>query len=465
LNRQRDWVVYVAILGIETCWLAALLFASNKAVSDRLSVSLLLCLLPISWAISEGLRLLRWPKAILTALSWLVWPAAMLLMIKIQLFRGMAITDVAWLTSLQNAFAHIFQALEPALLIFVTSILLWWIGRRMAYVETDSKSIATEFQFSLILLVIIFFSNYELQLEQASSLPITLVFFTLSLIGLAFSQSSRESWLTNWRQGQWSALLFISVAAILLLGLLISALVTPDFLHLVVRGFQWIWGQIERLFSLIGSLLPNSTQEGPPPLPNLPPVDSQPDVHPFGMPAWLKSGLTVGWAILALGLVALAAWRIASEVIGWIHKRASNSGAEIESLKGAFKTDFLNWLKKVFYTLFKMRIGLPALAKTKCPSPEVASVRQLYRELLVWAARDGYSRKPAQTPVEFESELEQVIPERTAELGFITWEYMRARYGSDLPSAEVIAQLKQRWAEVKQKELKPKPVGESGRRK
>ena len=86
---KLDWrqgILYVTTIGMEGCWLYALMALLNKQVADgRLSVLEF-------WRLSGGfffnilLRRLRWPRVCILSVSWLAWVVGMLLIVKVQLF-------------------------------------------------------------------------------------------------------------------------------------------------------------------------------------------------------------------------------------------------------------------------------------------------------------------------------------------------------------------------------------------
>lgn len=454
MPKIRYYVIFLTILGMEISWLYALLNASNKSVADRISIPLLMVILLVSFGISKTLRYLHWPKPALTSLSWLVWAIVMLLMVKIQLFPQTSFGDTAWLMAIPLAFSHIFVSFEPALLIFLSSIALWWFGRRLAYTRADFSATLTEFQFGLGILVIVFFTAYELNLDQSSSIPVAMSFFSLGLIGVSISHAEENnSWLNSWRQAHWPGMLLVSIGIILLLGLLVSAIVTPDFLKLILKGLAWIWGMIEKFIAFLASLFPQQTQEVGP-LPAIPATPSAGQGGTIQFPEWLMPGMRLAWIILAAGLGLLTIWSISSQIFSWMRRRAGNSGGETESLKGAFRLDFINWLKRILSRIFGIKFGLPARNRSLNVPPETASVRQLYRQFLRWAADGGYPRQKSQTPNEFQSTLDNVLPENQGDLDIITRGYINARYGPALPTESELSQLKQKWYTLRKKDIK-----------
>ena len=99
-----DWhqsTLRVIILGVEVCWLYAVIALLNEQTLDgRLSVLGLLLLFPLAFGFNKILSWVQWPKISLNMLSWLAWAVAMLLMVKIQLFGDLRLSDPEWLTAL-----------------------------------------------------------------------------------------------------------------------------------------------------------------------------------------------------------------------------------------------------------------------------------------------------------------------------------------------------------------------------
>jgi hypothetical protein len=441
--------IFISILGMEVSWLYALLNAANKSVSDRLSIPILLVTLLISFGISWALRLLRWPKAASTALSWLVWPLLMLGMVKIQLFPDVGLGDTVWLASIPQAFSHILINFEAALLVLLSTAALWWLGRRLAYLKASFSSAVTEFQFGLILLVIVFFTLYELKLDQSGSLPTAIVFFFLALTGISLSHAQdNNTWLNSWRQGHWSGMLLVSIVTILLLGFIISLIVTPDLIQLGLRALGWLWEQLVRVLDFFASLLPEPSPDTLPPMPGASGDPSTSDTTGFTLPEWLRSGGQLAWAIVFGCLMLFTLWRIAAQIFGWARRHA-DTGGEIESLRGTFWQDWLYWIKRIISWVFGIKFKSPNRAKIKNIPPELASVRQLYRQLLRWGSENGHPRQRSQTPNEYRSGLAETLVEGQEELEYITEKYNRARYGSGLPTEDELNQLKQKWHNLK----------------
>ncbi len=459
---RPDWrqlSIYVAVLGTELCWLYVLLaMLDAKLAGGALSVPWLLLLYPVAFGLGLALKGLGGPGLLKPVIGWLAWVTALLLSVKFQLYGGAAWGDAAWLLAIPRAFANILYAFGPSLLLLLTSGLLWWLGRRLAGSSLDFAGTLSRFQFGLVVLLAALFAAAEFGLETAGSLAVTLAFFIFALAGLSLSHAREGSgWLAGLYRGQWSGLLLVSIVVILLVGLLIGAVLTADLLQYVVDGLKWLWGVFTQLLAWVASLLPQPEPSELPPLTPPPdtittPDESSPILH---LPDWLRRTVEGGWGILWFGLILVAVWRVTTDVFRWLRRRfPGRGGAEYESMKGAFRMDLLNFLRKIVRWLVKLRPSFLYGRKPVAATPEAATVRELYRRFLHWAAGGGHPRQPQQTPLEYARALAEILPQARQELAFITTEYVSARYGALSYNIDELALLRESWRRLKQQDLK-----------
>jgi hypothetical protein len=169
-------------------------------------------------------------------------------------------------------------------------------------------------------------------------------------------------------------------------------------------------------------------------------------------PESLRNALRIGWTILALGAMLAALWRISTQIADWLRRRMANhSRGEVESLNGAFRADILGFLKRIIARLF----GFGWIKSRQTAAQPIDPVRQVYRQLLKWAAGEGFPRRAFQTPYEYLTALRELKPAAVAGLSYITQQYINVRYGLTAPSAEELEKLRQTWQQVKQGGLKP----------
>ena len=136
------------------------------------------------------------------------------------------------------------------------------------------------------------------------------------------------------------------------------------------------------------------------------------------------------------------------------------TGAEVESLPGAFKADMINLLRSILNGLFWL-FRLPYRLK-RLPGlvlPEADSARQVYHHFLRWTGAGGYPRQVFQTPYEYLTSMVKLLPEAQEDLAIITEQYVAARYSSSLPGGDELNRMKQSWHRVRRNRLR-KPHGE-----
>ena len=136
---KRDWrqgILYVTTIGMEGCWLYALMALLNKQVADgRLSIIEILLLYLLSLGLNTVLQWLGWHKVCTQSISWLAWVVGMLLIVKVQLFGNLALSDTTWLLAVPRAVAEVIYTFKPELLILLSTGVTWWLGRRLAYLK------------------------------------------------------------------------------------------------------------------------------------------------------------------------------------------------------------------------------------------------------------------------------------------------------------------------------------------
>jgi hypothetical protein len=452
----RTIAIYLAVFGMELCCLFAVLKVANQSVNNQLSIAGLLVILVLSFAIFKILhRLIKFSRLV-TMMGWiLLWPLVTLGTIKIMLFGQTPLRDSIWLSSVPLAFSKILTSFEPALLLIICTALLWWLGQRLAVKKWGFPATVSEFQFGLIVLVLIYFIAYILESEMRTALPVTLLFFTCGLAGISIShdQTSR-GWFNSPGQWHWSVILLVSVGLILLAGMIVSLLVSPEMIHLIIRGLKWLWDVFEKFMQWLASLFPSSTHvEEMPPIPGMPGGEIPPESHPFHFPEWLVSGFKIFWSVMIISLSMLAIWRITSQIFAWMRGKAGGSGGESESLRVAFWQDWLNWLKRLYSSILRIKWSRTALPKSAITG-EAASVRQIYAQWLKRMASSGYPRRKEQTPLEYQHGVKDILDSQKEALEAITGQYIQVRYGAATPSDIEIEKMKEQWSVLKKADLK-----------
>ncbi len=453
-------ILYLAAMGMEVCWLYVLIAMLNKKVAgNHLSVAGILVLYPVSFIFNRLLGRLKWPGACLMSVSWLGWMVGMLLIVKVQLYADLPFSESTWLLSIPQAMAQMIYTLKPEFIILLSTGIIWWLSQRVASRDVSFPMMLKKFQFGLIMLVLTFFTGSRLDAIPDYPVSEALIFFLFALSGISMAHAfENTSWFSGQNRWPWPGLLLVSISLILLMGFLVTLLATPELLQLLWAAFKWVWGLICGLIlkaiEFLAGLFPQSEPGKLPPMldtSQLKPAQGK----PLYIPKWLRSSLLFTISVFCIGMVLLALWRIISDVFYRLRRKLSDmADAEFEPMTGAFKADLLNVLKLLLSRLVKFIFFFRLRHKEGSVSPEVASVRRIYRQLLRWTAGCGYPRHISQTPYEYCRTLESLLPDTSKDLNFITKQYVRARYGVLLPVEDTLYILSQAWHRIKQTRLK-----------
>ncbi len=465
---KPDWkrgVLYLAVMGMEVCWLYVLIALFNtKTAGGRLSVAGILALYPVSFFLNRLLGRLKWPGARLLGVSWLGWIIGMLLIIKVQLYADLPFSESAWLLSILQSTTQVIYTLKPEFIILLSTGIIWWLSQRLASRDVNFPMMLRKFQFGLIMLVLTFFAGSQLDATTSNQVAAAMIFFLFALFGIsmahAFENTNRFSGQNRW---PWSGLLLVSISLILLMGFLVTLLVTPELLQLLWAVFKWAWRLICKLIlkviEFLAGLFPQSEPGKLPPVMRMPPIQPE-QGKPLAIPKWMRSSLLFTISVFCIGMVLLALWRITSDVFYWLRRKlADMADAEFEPIPGALKADLLSVLKLLLFRLVKLMFFFRLRHKQGAASPEAVSVRRIYRQLLRWAAECGYPRHISQTPYEYYRTLKSLLPDADRDLKFITQQYVRARYGISLSAENTPNILSQAWHRIKQTRLKRASAG------
>jgi hypothetical protein len=446
------------MLGMEGSVLYAVLALLNsEGAGGTLSIPGLLALYPVALAVNKAIHVLRWHIAIFRSISWFVWLCAVLLTVKIQLYGGIALADTDWLLAVPRALMQLLDGFRPELAILISSAIIWWLGRRASGIRLTFNVMVSEFQFGIFALMLTFFVAAQLEAGIGGAVLTTLIFFLFALPGVSIARSLEGGgWMSGLNQGNWAGLLALSVGLVVMGGLLITAVVTPELLRLVWSGVEWFWGVVLNVIIYLASLLPSSG--APETMPAVPPPvgDLDPEEIPkiFHIPDALRSGMRIGWTVLVAGCLLIALWRVSSDIMGWLRRRlAGMAGAEYEPVRGAFRADLL----RLFRGIAARLLGWTRIFQRRhreVVHPELESVRSVYRQMLKWAKKAGYGRLPSETPLEYCRQLVEALPQGQEQIELITSSYTVARYGSRLITDSELDTTRRGWHQLKQKHLR-----------
>jgi hypothetical protein len=211
---------------------------------------------------------------------------------------------------------------------------------------------------------------------------------------------------------------------------------------------------------LLSSIFPSMRKPTQPATPGIPAAPAGP-VWSSGEGGWLEMILTALFWILILSIVGYALYRFVRDRLGpW---------AESEQAEGTWWGRFLGWLGSLWRWIQNWRRGVQAqLRQRRVPrvrerseslSPfRFVSLRRLSPRQLVRyfylsterrAAHAGQPRGPAQTPYEYQTELDRRFPELEPDLEGLTEAFVGARYSRQSVEKEEAAAAKTLWQRIK----------------
>jgi len=445
--------LYITVMGMECCWLFAILALVNGLIlQGRLSIIGLLALYPIAFGINMLVARLKLPKVYLSLISWFIWVGAMLLLVKLQLYGSLALWDQSWLRAIPVALRQAPYDFQPEVLLFISSIIIWWLSQRLVHLKADFPKLVIEFQFGIPMLIITFIigSYFAGVLEHA--VFIAVAFFAFALSGLSISHAQQtDSSIWQIYRGRWLGILIACISLVIVLGVLSGSAVNPDFFERILNTAKWAWGVAVRALMWVASLLPTSAAEPPPGTGGLDIPDFTPQRGIFGMSESVRSSLRFALFIFIAFWFIFAMWRISGQVLNWLSRRlASMAGVETESLSGAFRSDVARLVKRILARFLGFMVSFRRGRKTRNLPPEVASIQQLYHQVVRWATARGCPRQPTQTAYEYQISLVNLLPEFHEEFSLITGQFVSARYGGLVPGKDELSRLRQSWQRIRQ---------------
>jgi len=454
---KTNWsrmALYVTVMGMECCWLFSILSVANGLIlQGRLSIIGLLALYPAAFVINMMIARLKSPKAYLNLISWVIWAGAMMLLVKLQLYGSLALLDQSWLRAIPAALRQAPYDFQPEVLLFISSIIIWWLSQRLVHLKADFPKLVIEFQFGIPMLItaFIFGSYFAGVLEHAVFTAVAFFAFALSGLSISHAQQTGSSMWQIYR-GRWLGILIACISLVIVLGVLSGSAVNPDFFERILSTAKWAWGVALRAATWVASLLPTSAAAEPSTgMGNLDIPDFTRGRGIFGMSESLRSILRFALFIFCAFWCIFALWRVSGQVLNWLNRRlASMAGVETESLSGAFRSDVTRLVKRILARFLAFFLSYRRGRKAKVLPPELASIQQIYRQMIRWATARGCPRYPTQTAYEYQVSLVNLLPEFHEEFDLITRQFVGIRYGRLVPNKDELRELRQSWQRIRQ---------------
>ena len=395
--------------------------------------------------------------------------------IRSEYHAGSSITDPQWFVHTGKIIINSFT--EPPLLMIAlpASAYLWWRGINRGRGPLLMSDVYRTFLVGIgafVLLIIIWrISLGAGYLEDLASTvgPQVAAFFFFALSALALTnlysiqqRMSPEETIRSFNR-RWLPTLFGVVGGIVIIGIAIAGIFSPDFiaflgrlfnsifdiarqvLYYILIPFGYIAAALVYVFQwLINLIRGENIVEFE--MPEFGAGEEQTE-YPIGEPLPEIVGLILKWVLFAF--VAIAVTYFLARAISRFRRNRSREGVEeinesIWSWEG-FKSDLLLFLNTIWQRL-RFRRKAPAesttlpywYAKEDDSSSVKLSIREIYRRLLWQGSRFGVAHRDWETPNEYDRRLGHIMSDGSEHLTELTELYIDTRYGdTDAPEPKI----------------------------
>ena len=348
-------------------------------------------------------------------------------------------------------------------LTFVFLVVLWWRGSSLAHDDVSLETVRNAFQWGLAVVIGAVIIDSLVAAEIVSGFLI-MGFFAVGLLGLALARFSTESADTQVMSREWFIPIGAAVGAVLLLGLLISALgmgglddVTRAILRAGGTVGGWILkpillglGYVAAALVAFGTWL--TTILGGGDLSGL--NEAQEQMRRFHEDLQdLEGGGPPGWVY---ALMKWVAFLVATLLAGWLlfrvfrFRRLLRRSGDVEEVReslftwGKANDDVSGLLGGWWNNLVQKATA----EEERIPDPE--NPREVYHRFLELSGRTGHPKSEGQTPREHQGGLENSLPPEPVDR--IVGGFQGSHYGNREVGRREMDGLLQDWAALRQHE-------------
>jgi len=382
--------------------------------------------------------------------------ASVLLLIRATLFPQAGLLDSGWIGETATALGRVFFAFSAADLLALCGIFAWYRGLTLSQASFDFESVGFRFRGGVILLAALALINtWNGQIDLSGLLA---AYFLCALLAVALARQEdlgrTDSQVSLPLRGPWLAILAGSALAVLALGALLAAALSPQgvavlgqalsplrpLLVLALYLFLFIAGVIvEALVAVVTFVFSGLHRGGnpfegfrPPPAIPLEQMTQSNDLSALAQVLDpLRTVCAVGLFLGMLVMLALALNRA----------RARPNRAGHESRESVPVGLDLNPFRALRHWL-----RMPSLQPG---ADDAASIRRIYASLARLSAQRGFPRQDAETPYEFVPDLRAALAATESEERLITDAYVRVHYGEHAPSPDEMRQVRAAWERIK----------------
>ncbi len=356
------------------------------------------------------------------------------------------------------------DSISPEAILLVALALVWWRGVSAGRRDVlNDESFERSFYRGIAALAILALFNTSTHFVKSGDLLISvLTFFStaiavLALINIERSRLRQKDNSTQWGRiyRQWLATIIGVVAVILLAGLSVTAIVSPQVLSQLLDSVRPLFESISSLFAaFITALFTVLAWLAQPLFPILQAIakfiidaymrilsllhDLGAQVNDFGLrsntDSFLNSPLAV--AILNGLAILLVLFAVAMIIVWLLFRYRSRVGRLDYEVRESIASRELLWsqLKNLLARLWsRSSLAVQSMYLTLDGSSDDPRliIRRAYQSMLDWARLNGRARFPYQTPLMYADALGADLPHIKEAIASLTHAYVLARYSID----------------------------------
>ena len=454
----RREILYLTVAGMETSFLVLIvpgtgLFLSRFSLERAALVLWVVALLAFN--LVRALNALNFKERVQRDLSVFFLFICVLVMLRVTLYHHVPWPSLGWIGEISH---HLTDSnlWHQDVGVVIATLVFWWRGLRLAQLPLTTKSVG--FRFRIGVLIMVFATAVTSHLSDWNPTPFVFGYFFLSLISVALARTEEVG---TWRAGipfpfspGWLLSIAAAACAVILLAVGLLAVFSRQSLLRTFALLGPIWDVLSGILMVVVSLLfsalypligwffrrLNMMLVGTE-------VDLEPQMlteYPFDFrsrelmfdplafePYWpILTALAVLVGILVVSLAFGRAWRA--------RKQLGEAKVDSVWVGGGLGVRVQDRLKPLVGGLGFMKRWIAA-----------ASIRRIYAQMVLAAARRGFPRSSSVTPYEYLPTLSEAWPGMEPQLESITNAYVKAHYGELPESEEALQAVKVVWDQLR----------------
>jgi hypothetical protein len=411
---------------------------------------------------------------------------AIFVVLRVQYGAGFPLLSGQWFLHIGRILLDTFQNLHPLLIALVVGTYLWWRGISRGRSPLTTSTIYTSFLVgiaALVILIIVWRFIYgagSLEVLASTVAPYVAAFFFFGLSSLALGnlhaiqQRTPPEETVRLSNRRWLPILFGIVVGIVLVGIGISSIFSPEFVTLLGRFFGSVLDVLREVFRYllypleyiaaglyyVMRFIINLIRGGRPLEPFETPEFFETEELPAAAEAQGISEIVImamKWTFFAI--IAIVVLFLLAKAIS--RYRTARARADVDEVNESlwswegFTADlrlFFRMLLGRFRRRRKEAVESIAIPDWYTEGEEVEGIldiREIYRRMLWLASHLGIARHRYETPYEYTRRLVQSLPGGTQQLGELTDIYVGVRYGELEAGKRQVSRANRLWRAIR----------------